>query len=170
MSDCKCGRTFGEDAKLCAECAADEVERLTAELGKAQAHAHDKEQGYERAVREANELREQLRLANIDACNLQAELADANKRIEELEKRDATWNKWYGAHMKRAAIFITEAEIDAAWRTSFSWHALEPLGIVACSECGGAGEFPDRVQAWDVPGAPIPECEPCHGHGWRIKK
>jgi len=33
MSDCiKCGLVFGQDAEMCAECAADEIDRLRAEV------------------------------------------------------------------------------------------------------------------------------------------
>ncbi len=30
-----------------------------------------------------------------------------------------------------------------------------------CAECGGSGELPDAVQAWDIPGAPVPTCPSC---------
>ena len=104
-------------------------------------------------------------------------------RIEELEERDATWNKWYGAHMTRAATFITTEQIDAAWNRiqnlKLEWNrnswvsslqqatylvqALAFFGIVACEECGGSGEWPDPRPAKDEP------CPSCHGHGWVSK-
>ena len=34
-----------------------------------------------------------------------------------------------------------------------------------CPTCEGTGELKDAVQAWDEPGAPIPECEACSGTG-----
>jgi hypothetical protein len=38
MSDCiKCGMVFGQDAEMCAECAADEIDRLRAEVDRLQA-------------------------------------------------------------------------------------------------------------------------------------
>lgn len=32
---------------------------------------------------------------------------------------------------------------------------------VKCTVCGGSGELKDAVQAWDVPGATVPECSFC---------
>lgn len=34
-----------------------------------------------------------------------------------------------------------------------------------CEICEGTGELKDAVQAWDIPGAPIPECGICKGTG-----
>ena len=68
---------------------------------------------------------------------------------------------------------ITDEQIDAAWGDNVELHhgderyiRASAIGIIECPECGGLGEFPGRVQAWDIPGAPVPECERCNGHGW----
>lgn len=34
-----------------------------------------------------------------------------------------------------------------------------------CPDCKGRGENRDAMQAWDIPGAPIPECKRCRGRG-----
>lgn len=34
-----------------------------------------------------------------------------------------------------------------------------------CGVCEGQGELKEAVQAWDVPGAPIPDCDTCKGTG-----
>ena len=81
-------------------------------------------------------------------------------RIEELEERDATWNKWYGAHMTRAATFITTEQIDAAWKRAYTheytwpWEILEPAGIVECEECYGGVRLGGDPQ----------NCPSCHGN------
>ena len=41
--------------------------------------------------------------------------------------------------------------------------ALRALDKPTCKTCGGSGELKDAVQAWDIPGAPIPECLDCGG-------
>ena len=41
--------------------------------------------------------------------------------------------------------------------------ALRALDKPTCKTCGGSGELKDAVQAWDIPGAPIPECPDCGG-------
>ena len=68
---------------------------------------------------------------------------------------------------------ITDEQIDAAWEVvrvpANAYAARQTLAsfrVFPCKECGGSGKFPDRVQAWDIPGAPVPECERCNGHGW----
>lgn len=42
---------------------------------------------------------------------------------------------------------------------------LERLDEISCPICGGSGELPEAKQAWDIPGAPIPECAICKGIG-----
>lgn len=71
---------------------------------------------------------------------------------------------------------ITTEQINRAWAKASEllgeyyedvpYEVLECFGIVACEKCGGRGELPDAVQAWDIPGAPIPECQACNGNGW----
>ncbi len=34
-----------------------------------------------------------------------------------------------------------------------------------CPICKGTGENRDAMQAWDIPGAPVPECYKCKGTG-----
>ena len=41
--------------------------------------------------------------------------------------------------------------------------ALRALDKPTCKTCGGSGELKDAVQAWDIPGAPIPDCPDCGG-------
>ena len=38
--------------------------------------------------------------------------------------------------------------------------ALEHM-VCNCIACAGLGELPEAVLAWDVPGAPVPECGVC---------
>jgi hypothetical protein len=51
--------------------------------------------------------------------------------------------------------YTLAAQIRAyCWR----WYAK-------CEVCEGRGELVEAVQAWDVPGAPIPRCDHCNGTG-----
>ena len=48
---------------------------------------------------------------------------------------------------------------DLGWR---SGQSPEPApGPTVCDFCNGTGELKGAVQAWDIPGAPIPECPYC---------
>lgn len=163
MSDCKCGRTFAEDAELCAECAAEAIERLTAEVANVRA-----------IVNLANEQRDQA----------QRWFRDANRRIEELEQ--ILWVK-YDANQKpiEGRHIITTDKIDAAWKRMkrlmgsentaehFMGRGIEAalrqdFHIVECKKCGGSGEYQgvadhdDTVSETDV-------CIGCDGHRWTIR-
>ena len=56
------------------------------------------------------------------------------------------------------------ADLDAADPIRQLWpevvEALEHM-VCNCIACEGLGELREAVQAWDIPGAPVPECGVC---------
>lgn len=105
------------------------------------------------------------------------EIARLRSEVERL--KDVRWSleDAISALSGEEDFFVIKAkQIDAAWDDPVELHhgddryiKASAIGIVECPECEGLGEFPDSVQAWDIPDAPVPECEHCHGHGWIIK-
>ena len=108
--------------------------------------------------------------------SLEQALAKASLRTQELEESlrideatIAAWNtRFRGRHL------FSADQIDAAWdrrgmcdTLADEEHldgTLAELGIVACEECGGSGEY---IAATDPDGRQWPDCCPtCHGHRW----
>ena len=68
-------------------------------------------------------------------------------------------------------VMLTRGQIDKAWADAWEkykgtdstagFSSLEKVGIVACEGCGGSGGIPE--------GGNVRTCPSCHGHGWVIK-
>jgi len=133
-----------------------------------------------------------------DIIRLTAEVAEKDKRIEELTR----WNfedkadyltrieeleeRWRLAQASMAMdksrieelmnypgrVVLLYEQIDAAWGDV--WHDGRPIlkelfSIVACEECGGSGKTCEP--SYDFEDAAYPDwqtCHSCHGHGWVI--
>ena len=128
---------------------ANEIERLTAEVAKWQ---------------------EQAEVNKHDAHSLHDIVVQKDKRIEEL--LEAEIEPIVGVF--RNGHLVTYKQIDKAWdrrgmcdTLADEEHldgTLAELGIVACEECGGSGEY---IAATDPDGRQWPDCCPtCHGHRW----
>jgi len=180
MSECTQHHWPNEEGK-CPYC---EIERLRDELGKAQRNADDKEQGYERVVREANDLRAELDDATkwnhsvrvckdhtadiVDGECVICELAEKDKRIEELELE-------IRSILNDEVLLIPIAQIDMLWkRRSFYRVAalraiddcLDAINVGECEECGGSGVVREHERGYED--GVEDTCPTCHGHGWII--
>ena len=102
-----------------------------------------------------------------DYERLRAELAEKDKRIEELEEA-LSKSIMHQKELDRC-VHITAEQIDKAWGSAcvggpvYPLAAMNHLNIVACEECGGSGiPTPYEVGSGE-------SCHSCHGHGWVIK-
>lgn len=78
---------------------------------------------------------------------------------------------WWREHGNWALKYSKQAwdELDAAIRADERALARPADGAptdavqwkVPCPVCDGRGELREAVQAWDIPGAPVPRCTHC---------
>ena len=139
-------------------------------------------QRWKAAADEIKLLRDELDLANgrLDEksriiCDMNQELAEKDKTIEELEDE---LNEEH-TFLSDCDVIITVEQIDAMWKyinrlkiagdnhcSSLAVVIKEVLalaGIVSCEECEGMGNYQEiRNFNWT-------ECESCDGHGWIVK-
>ena len=88
---------------------------------------------------------------------LRTELAAKDAVVEAArELIKTTPIKWNQEHGLIGDVLVEEPP----WvRLDIALRALDK----PCETCGGSGELKDAVQAWDIPGAPIPDCPDCGG-------
>ena len=109
---------------------------------------------------------------------LRAELAEKDKRIEELEwQQDIHCQTIQDLVCEDSHVRITDAQIDAAWEFNGDSDAetrahgeamlYSCFGIERCEECGGSGK--SQISGPRAAECTNPYCPDCNGHGW-VKK
>ena len=127
--------------------AADEIERLTAEVVEKDKRIESLEQALDKASLRTQELERELSFAE-DELYYPDKYGCVVITTEQLASGEV--------------VLLTQGQIDNAWKVAtgeepYADDCLAELHIVACEECGGGVS-----KAWDN------GCPSCHGHGWII--
>jgi len=128
----------------------------------------ERDEEIERFTAELKDLHSMDSHADLTIDRLHAELAEANKRIEELELE-------IRSILNDEVLLIPIAQIDMLWkRRSFYRVAalraiddcLDAINVGECEECGGSGVVREHERGYED--GVEDTCPTCHGHGWII--